>query len=60
MHTSGGNQTRNPSKQVSAVPHLKASGIWDGHTIVYIKTIKHLTKFIFMFYKIISGESDGR
>jgi hypothetical protein len=28
--------------------------------IVYVKSVKHLTKFMYMFYKKISGESDGR
>ena len=61
MHSSGGNRTPNPSKQVVTDPHLKALCNWYRHTLSSIlKTVKHLTKFMHMFYRIISGESDGR
>ena len=61
MHASGGNRTRNFSKQVAADQNLKARGNWIGiRYIVYVKRIKRLNKFMLMFYKTISVEYDGR
>jgi len=55
MHSSGGNRSRNPSKQVATIPHSKRAATGIGvHYIVYVKTIKHAAKFMHIFYKLIS------